>query len=65
MMEVSRPQFAMEGMQGAPMYGVVDKAADITTVNGTMFKGIAAMATMKNRDSGPRYVRHHTLTEAL
>ena len=48
--EGSRPQFVRVGVQGVPMNGVVDTGADITIINGPMFKWVAAVARLRKRD---------------
>ena len=48
--EGSRPQFVRVGVQGVPMNGVVDTGADITIINGPMFKRVAAAARLRKRD---------------
>ena len=48
--EGSRPQFVGVGVQGVPICGVVDTGADITIINGPMFKWVAAVARLKKRD---------------
>ena len=48
--EGSRPQFVRVNVQGVPMLGVVDTGADITIINGPMFKRVAAVARLHKRD---------------
>ena len=45
--EGSKPQFVRMGVQGVPMCGVVDTGADITIINGPMFKRVAAVARLR------------------
>ena len=56
--EGSRPQFVRVNVQGVPMLGVVDTGADITIINGPMFKRVAAVARLHKRDLRPQ-TRHH------
>ena len=51
--EGSKPQFAKVSVQGVPMLGVVDTGADISIINGSMFKRVAAVARLRKRDFKP------------
>ena len=49
----SKPQFAKVSVQGVPMLGVVDTGADISIINGPMFKRVATVARLRKRDFKP------------
>ena len=40
-------------VQGVPMYGVVDSAADISVIGGEMFKQVATVAKLRKKDFKP------------
>jgi hypothetical protein len=43
----------MTVVQGVPMYGIVDSAADITIMGGNAFKQVAAAAKLRKKDFTP------------
>jgi hypothetical protein len=45
----SKPQRVRVTVQGVPMDGIVDSAADITIMNGEMFKQVAAVAKLRKK----------------
>ena len=49
----SKPQCVRVVVQGVPMYGIVDSAADITIMGGNAFKQVAAAAKLKKKDFKP------------
>ena len=49
----SKPQCVRVVVQGVPMYGIVDSAADITIMGGDAFKQVAAAAKMRKKDFKP------------
>ena len=51
--EGSRAHCARVELQGVPVYGIVDSAADITIIGGALFKRIATIARLRKRDFKP------------
>ena len=56
----SKPQCVRVVVQGVPMYGIVDSAADITIMGGNAFKQVAAAAKLRKKDfKTPDQVPHN------
>ena len=56
----SKPQCVRVVVQGVPMYGIVDSAADITIMGGDTFKQVAAAAKLRKKDfKTPDQVPHN------
>ena len=51
--EGSHSQMAGVMVQGFPVEGIIDSGADITIVNGDLFKKIAAAARLKKKNFKP------------
>ena len=46
----SKPQCVRLMIEGVPAYGVIDSGADITIMGGVLFKKVAAVTKLRNRD---------------
>ena len=55
----SKPQCVRVVVQGVPLYGIVDSAADITIMGGDAFKQVAAAAKLRKDFKTPDQVPHN------
>jgi hypothetical protein len=46
----SHPHCANVLIQGVPAYGIIDSGADITIIDGTLYKKVATTVRLKKRD---------------
>ena len=51
--EGSASRYAPVLVQGVPAYGIVDTAADITIIGGSLFRKVATVARLKKRNLKP------------
>ena len=56
----SRPQCARVMIQGVPVVVIIDTAADITIIGGTLFRKVANVAKLKKKNFKPLAITPHT-----
>ena len=56
----SKPQCAKVMIQGVPVVGIIDTAADITIIGGTLFRKVANVAKLKKKNFKPPDITPHT-----
>lgn len=56
----SKPQCAQVMIQGVPVFGIIDTAADITIMGGTLFQKVASAARLKKNNFKPADITPHT-----
>ena len=56
----SKPQCARVIIQGVPVVGIIDTAANITIIGGTLFRKVANVAKLKKKSFKPPNITAHT-----